>query len=282
VIVGGGPAGLTAAARLARGGRRTLLLEQELFGGNLKHVGRVDGVPGVPDGVPGAQLASELAEEAQRSGARLLEARAAGIEAFSSTRWVACEDGGGWSTSVVVVASGTRLKRLGVPGEDLLVGRGVIDCVPCDGALFRNRSVLVYGDDGHALGEAALLRSLGVRVTELAPGRAALTRVLGGERVEGVAWTDRASGREESLPVEGVVIRVGSEPNTGFLADLVDLDPGGHVVTGPELETGVPGLLAAGDVRRGAPGRVAAAIEDGAAAARRVAALLDRLAADGA
>ncbi|HXM54140.1 MAG TPA: NAD(P)/FAD-dependent oxidoreductase [Candidatus Dormibacteraeota bacterium] len=286
VIVGGGPAGLTAAERLARSGRRVLLLERELYGGNLKNVDVLSDHPGRPGGISGAELASQLAERAAAAGVELREAQVTGIEAFSSTRWVACDGGRGWSAGVVVVATGTRFRKLGVPGEEALVGRGVIDCVPCDGGFFIGRHVAVCGADDHAVADARYLARLGARVTLLAPGAALavpgvevrsgarLSAVLGGDVVEGVTISDAGSGREETLDVAGVVIRAGSEPNTAFLEGALDLDAEGRVVADDALRTSAPGVLAAGDVRAGAAGRVLAAIADGELAAARAEELL--------
>src|SRR5205823_4382606 len=204
----------------------------------------------------------------------------------SSTRWVGCRDGRGYSAGVVILAAGSHFKKLGVPGEDLLLGRGVIDCTPCDAGLFKDRAVAVCGSDDHAQADALYLGKLAARVTLLTRSpdlRAGAARhrsvldhpridvrhganveeILGRDRVVGVAFTDAKTGRRETLPVDGVVVRVGSEPSTGFLVDAVELEPGGQVVTGAGLETSAPGVLAAGDVRRGARPRVVAAVEDG-------------------
>ena len=289
VIVGGGPAGLTAGDHLSRAGHRVLLLERAVSGGALEHVERVDDHPEFPDGIPGVELASELAERAAASGLEAREAEVTGIEVFSGTRWVGCDGGRGWSAAVVVVAAGTRFRKLGIPGEEVLRGRGVIDCVPCDAGFFIGRPVVVCGSDERALSEARHLARVGARVTLLArsgtppavpgvdvrPGLR-LDAVLGTERVEGVTVTDEATGRVETLEVAGVVIRVGSQPNTEFLEDVADLDAAGRVVTDADLATSAPHVLAAGDVRVGSRARVVDAIGDGALAARRAAALLAR------
>jgi thioredoxin reductase (NADPH) len=292
VIVGGGPAGLTAGLHMSRAGHRTLLLEKELFGGNLKNVDLIEDCPELPAGTTGAQLSSEMAERATSAGLRLQQAEVTGIEAFSSTRWVGCADGRGFSAAVVIVAAGSHFKKLGVPGEDLLLGRGVIDCTPCDAGFFKDRAVAVCGSGDHALADALYLAKLAASVTLLTRSldlRAGTVRreralahprievryqadveaILGADRVEGVAFTDSTTGRRETLQVDGVVVRVGSEPSTGFLAEVVDLDSDGQVVTGAGLDTSTPGVLAAGDVRRGSSPRVAAAVQDGTAAALR-------------
>jgi len=257
----------------------------------------VEDYPPLPTGTSGAQLASEMAEQAAGSGLRLQQAEVNGIEAFSSTRWVGFDGGSGYSAAVVIVAAGSRFKKLGVPGEEALRGRGVIDCTPCDGGFFRGRAVAVCGSDDHALADAVYLARLAARVTVLTRSpdlRADAARrqraldhpgievrcgtnveaILGGDRVEGLALTDVATGRRETLGVEGVVVRVGSRPNTEFLADVVELDPGGRVVTSGGVETSTPGVLAVGDVRSGSRPRVAAAVDDGTAAALRAEQLL--------
>lgn len=298
VIVGGGPAGLTAGLDLSGAGHRTLLLERELYGGNLKNVELLEEHPGHPNGVSGAELASELAERAAAAGVRLREATVTGIEAFSGTRWVGCDDGQGWTAAVVVVAAGSRFRALGIPGEERLVGRGVIDCVPCDAGLFRGRSVAVCGSDDHALADALHLAGLVARVTLLTRSRelraaaslreraladpridvragTSLEAIEGTDRVEALVLADAATGRRETLAVDGVVIRVGSQPNTEFLAGSLALDPDGRIVTTEGLATSAPSVLAAGDARSGPrPRTVAAAFRDGAAAARRARELL--------
>lgn len=304
VVVGGGPAGLSAGLHSSRAGHRVLLLEKELFGGNLKNVDVVEDYPGSHGDVTGAQLATHMAEQATGSGVRLREAEVTGIEVFSSTRWVACEDGKGYSTAVVIVAAGSRFRKLGVPGEERLLGRGVIDCTPCDAGLFADRRVVVCGSDDHALLDAMYLAKFASRVTVMARNPvlrgspvlqeralanpriearcgASLEAILGTDRVEGVELTDAATGGRETLAVDGVVVRVGSEPSTDFLAGVVDLDPSGHVVTSAALETSTAYLLAAGDVRSASRQRVAAAVEDGAAAARRAEELLAAFARSG-
>jgi len=226
----------------------------------------------------------------------LEEAEVTGIETYSGTRWVACDGGRGYSTSVVVVASGHRPRKLGLPGEERLLGRGVIDCVPCDGGLFRGRVVAVYGSGDHALADALHLAGLASRVILITTGpdldgggrlreralaeprievrcQTGLEAIVGEERVEGIVLA-RMGGERETVPVDGVVIRVGTMPNTEFVGDAVELDPDGRVLTGPALDTSAPFVLAAGDVRRGVQPRVGVAMADGAAAARRAVELL--------
>ncbi|MBO0682996.1 MAG: FAD-dependent oxidoreductase [Candidatus Dormibacteraeota bacterium] len=296
VIVGGGPAGLAAGTQLSRSGRRTLLLERELYGGNLKNVDAILDYPDAGSGT-GAELANRMAEEAQSSGLQMKEAEATEIEAFSSTRWVGCDGGKGYSTSVVIAATGSRFRKLGVPGEDEFLGRGVIDCVPCDGGLFRGLTVAVLGSGDHALSDALYLAGLAGRVIVLGLGpeltadprlqeralaepklevRHGVTvkAIRGTDRVQSVEVAAEGNGGVQSLPVDGVVVRVGTEPNSDLVADVVDLDGDGWIVTGEGLESSNRYVLAVGDVRSGSSGRIAAAVADGQAAARQAEQLL--------
>jgi thioredoxin reductase (NADPH) len=300
VIVGGGPAGLTAGLFLSRAGRRALLLERGTYGGSLGDVDVVEDYPGLSGEVTGAQLGAAMAEQAAAAGLELQQAEVTGIELFSRGRWVVRDDGRSHSAGVVVLAAGTRFRKLGVPGEERLRGRGVIDCTPCDAGLFRGRTVAVCGSDDHALADALHLARLAERVQVLARSptllagrllrdRAAaqpriavrcgvrVEEILGAERVEGLMLTDVATGAGERMTVDGVVVRVGSEPNTDAVADALDLDAGGRVVVNGALETSTPFVLAAGDVRAGSRPRIAAAAGDGAAAAMRAEELLASL-----
>src|SRR5215472_1643988 len=297
VIIGSGPAGLTAGLHLSRAGRRVLLLERGTFGGSLEDVDLIEDYPGFPGGVTGARLAAAMAEQAVAAGLDLQQGEAIGLELFSRGRWVVRDDGRSHSAGVVIVAAGTRFRKLGVPGEERLRGRGVIDCTPCDAGLFRGRAVAVYGSDDHALADALYLATLVGGVTVLAPtssvaagpplrDRAAadpriaircgvrVDEIVGAERVEGLALRDVATGTTETLAVDGVVVRVGSEPNADGVGDDLDVDEGGRIVVNGAMETSAPFVLAAGDVRSGSRPRVAAAVGDGAAAAMRAEELL--------
>jgi thioredoxin reductase (NADPH) len=300
VIIGSGPSGLTAGLHLSRAGRRTLLLERGTYGGSLEDVDVVEDYPGLTGGVTGAQLGAAMAEQAVAAGLELQQAEVTGIELFSSGRWVVRDDGRSHSAGVVIVAAGTRFRKLGVSGEGRLLGRGVIDCTPCDAGLFKGRAVAVCGSDDHALADALYLARLVAGVTVLArsssllAGRLLLERaaaepriaircgvsvdeILGAERVEGLALTDVATGARETLAVDGVVVRVGSEPNTDGVGDELDLDADGRVVVNGALEASAPYVLAAGDIRAGSRPRIAAAVGDGAAAAIRAEELLTTL-----
>jgi thioredoxin reductase (NADPH) len=298
VIVGGGPAGLTAATHLSRAGYRAQVLERELFGGNLQHAALVRDFPPYPDGITGAELAADLVEEATSVGATLEHAEMSTLELFSRSRWVACHDGRGFSCTVVILTCGSRFERLGLANEDRLRGRGVIDCTPCDAGFFVGQPVAIYGATTYALDDARYLASLGAHVTLLAPpgsevGSDAargelegvgwrrgvrLEEIVGDDRVEAIVATDPATGTPETLPVRGVAIRLGLVPNSDDLREQLECDADGKVVVNDRFETSAPYVLACGDVRSGGQATVAAAIGDGRKAAEHAAHLLRDLA----
>jgi thioredoxin reductase (NADPH) len=286
VVIGSGPAGLTAGAHLARDGHSTLVLERELWGGNLQHVARIDDYPAYPEGVTGAQLAAELIDAASSSGAKLEQAEVSGLELFSRSRWVACSDGRGFSCKVVILAGGTRYQSLGLPNEDRLRGRGVIDCTPCDGGFFVDKPVAVYGSNRYAMQDATYLAELGANVTLLAPETnvpnvagvelrrgVQLIGILGEERVEGIVCADLATRAEERLVVRGVAIRTASVPNSEAIADVLECDSDGFVITDADFLTSAAFVLACGDIRGGGIRGVASAVEEGTRAAAHAAQL---------
>jgi thioredoxin reductase (NADPH) len=300
VIIGGGPAGLAAGIYLSRAKRRTLILERDLFGGNLKNVEWIENYPGYADGVAGPLLATEMEKQAEKYGAQLKLAEVTGIELFSSSRWVACANGQGFTTAIVIVAGGTRPKRLGVPGEVALEGKGVFTCALCDGGNFLDRAVVVCGSGDSALTEALYMSKLASKVVLLArspvlratsilqeralanPKIQVLTgakveAIVGSNQVEGIEFTNTETGERGTLHVDGVLVRVGIEPNTNFLEGIVDLDERGQVVVNERMETVARYILAAGDIRSGSPRQVATAVGDGVTAAIRAERILEEI-----
>jgi thioredoxin reductase (NADPH) len=300
VIVGSGPAGLTAGLHLTRAGQRALVLERDLFGGNLQHADRIDDYAAFPDGITGADLAGKMIEEATSSGVTIEQADVSGVELFSRSRWVACSDGRGFSCGVVILAGGTHYQKLGLPNEEKFRGRGVVDCTPCDGGFFVDRDVVIYGSTDYALRDALYLADLGSRVTVLAPERelpsdsswlarvesnaaiqvrrgVKLEAILGTDRLEGVSCSTIDGNGQERLDAYGLLVRIGMKPSTDMLEDVVDLDPDGYVVANEQLETSAQYVLACGDIRTGSARSVAAAVEDGAKAAAHAAELLKAL-----
>jgi thioredoxin reductase (NADPH) len=263
IIVGSGPAGLTAGASLARAGRRTLVLERDVYGGALQHIDAITDYRAYPDGITGADLASALLEQATGAGVKLEQAEVNGVEVFSRSRFVATTEGRGFSCGVVILAGGARFSSLGLPAEARLRGRGVIDCTPCDAGFYVGKPVVVVGSGDYAERDARYFSSVGAQV-RLLPS---VDAIFGDERVEGVVY------QSEKVAAAGIAVRIGTQPNTEWLADLLELDADGRVPVNADMETESRFVLAVGDLRNGCSQTVAGAAADGEAAARRALAL---------
>lgn len=269
VVVGSGTAGLTAATRLSRAGQRALVLERDLFGGNLQHTGVIVDYPDVPEGTTGADLAGKLLEQATSSGATVEQGDVSAIELFSKSRWAACTDGRGFSCAVVILAVGTHFTRLGLPNEEKFRGRGVVDCTPCDAGFFVDRDVVVYGSHDYAVRDERYLTSVGSRVTRLEPERVRIEAIVGSDRVEGLDVLDIATRTARRLPTDGLFVRTGTEPATSGFVETLDLDSAGFIVTGEHQETSARHVLACGDARSGSTPQIRCAIADGVRAAEQ-------------
>jgi thioredoxin reductase (NADPH) len=290
VIIGGGPAGLTAGLYLSRAKRRTLLLDKDSFGGYIRNVELIENYPGFPNGVPGAQLASEMVSQAVKYGLRMEIAEVTGIELFSDCKWVGCTNGQGYTTNIVIIAGGSRHKKLGVPGEESLQGKGVFSCAFCDGGHFADRVVVVCGGGDAGLTEALYMTKIASKVilieaeskltaTAILQERAftnpkmkilcsmRVGAIIGNDKVEAVKLVDQAGSRREELKADGVLVHIGLDPNTDYLNGIVPLDSHGQIIVNGKMETEVPFIFAAGDIRSGSPRQVAAAVGDGAISA---------------
>lgn len=299
VIIGGGPAGLAAGIYLARARRQTILLGKQIFDGPLANLEMVENYPGFSAGVTGASLVTEMATQAMNFGMPLEQVEVTGIEPLADGCRVKCADGRMLITRVLIIASGTRHKKLGVPGEELLWGKGVFSCALCDGSKYAGRVVAVCGGGDAGVTEALYMTKLASRVIliELMPSLTACavlkeraaenprleircgTRVeaiIGQNQVEGVQIVN-PSGQEETLKVDGVLVQIGLVPNTGFLNGIVPLDSQGRIIVNENMETKVPCILAAGDIRSGSPNQIVTAAGDGATAAITAEKILQRL-----
>jgi thioredoxin reductase (NADPH) len=290
VIVGGGPAGLTAGLYLSRAGYRTLLWEKENVGGPMKNYELIENYPGFAEGISGTRLSSEMEAQAIKYGLQIEPGEVTGIETFNSCRWVKLSNGTNLTCTAVIIAGGARHKKLGVPGEDRLQGKGVFSCAFCDGGRFIKKTVAVCGGGDAGITEALYLAKLASRVIVLEaqpvltaaavlqeraranPGLdircgVKVEAITGNSCVEAVEFVEADSGRRGSLKVDGVLVDVGLEPCTEYLKDIVPLDVLGKIKFNGGMETGTPGVLAAGDIRSGSPGQIVTAVGDGAAAA---------------
>jgi thioredoxin reductase (NADPH) len=288
VIIGGGPAGLSAGIYLSRAMRRVLLLDKDTAGGYLRNIELIENYPGYPDGISGAALASQMVAQAQKFGVQIENAEVTGIESFSGTRYVACANGEGYTTNVVIIAAGSKNKKLNVAGEAELLGRGVFECALCDGGQYAGKTVVVCGGGDAGVTEALYMSRIASKVIciEANPGLTAtailqerlaaapnvevrlgvsVTAVLGQEKVEAIELM--SDSKKETLKVDGVLVHIGLEPNTAYLEDVIPLDKQGQVIVSKTMESEEPYIFAAGDVRSGSPRQVVVAVADGAMAA---------------
>jgi thioredoxin reductase (NADPH) len=288
-VAGGGPAGLTAALVAARHGRSTILIDPLGFGGAILNTERVEDFPGFPEGVPGFDLGSRIQEQVADAGGGFEMGEVRRIEQRGGD-WGVVTDSREIVAGAVIVATGTRPRKLGVPREDELEGKGLSHCASCDGPLYRGKAVAMVGAGDSALIETLELVRHDVRVVLVHPGetltgqetysrrvresahveirhRTVLEAILGDGRVDGVRVRDLAAETSSTLPVAGVFVHVGRLPNTEFLDGVLTLDERGRVPTDAWMRTELAGLFAAGDVRVDSAGQAITAAGDGATAA---------------
>ena len=288
LIIGGGPAGLTAAIYAARAGNRTAILEREAAGGQIVSAPLVENYPGAPS-VSGAELAGRMRAQAEALGAELLYTEAAGLEKTQTGFRVLCTDGTR-EARTVILATGASHRRLGLPGEELLTGCGVSYCALCDGAFYEGADVAVVGGGETALQDALFLASTCRSVTLIhrrdsfragaqlvsRAERQGNIRILRSCTVEKLLWSDEAlqgllltnlkTGQTERLDVEGLFVAVGQVPQSAPFADAV-AEENGYYLAGEDTKTSLPGVFAAGDGRRKQVRQLTTAVSDGTAAA---------------
>jgi len=299
VIIGGSLAGLTAGLHLVRAEHQVVLLEGEIPGGEVVNMEWVGGYPGFPDGVSGTELVTELMNQAIDYGLELVMTGVSGIQRRTNYHWVKCADGKGYATGVVIIAEETQHKKLGVPGEDRLTGRGISNCASCDGSFFKEKVVAVCGGGDAGITDAIYLTKLASKVIvleampEITAGAAlkegALSNpgleirtgikvkaIIGEQQVEGIELVN-ADGRSETLKVDGVFVQIGREPHIDYVKGLLPLDSQGRIIVNDRMETEVPYILAAGDIRSGSINQITANAEDGTRAARTAEELLKEM-----
>ena len=289
VVVGGGAAGMTAGLYASRAGLKTVLLERMMTGGQVMNAEKIENFPGFPDGISGAEFGPLLQDQAMKYGMEVQISEVTGLRKVNSS-WAIDAFGGEYSAEAVIIAGGSTLRRLGVPGEEQLHGAGVSYCATCDGAFFMDQVVGVVGGGDSALDEAIVLTEFASKVVAFhrsdrfsgekvlqdrvllspkieARWNTTVDAILGEGQVEGVNITDVASGETSRVDLAGVFIYVGLEPNTEYLRDLLPLDNAGHVPTDIWMRTPLPGLFAAGDIRQSSAAQLVSAAGDGATAA---------------
>lgn len=296
-IVGAGPAGLTAGIYAARSGLRTVLYEKGLPGGLANVTDRIDNFPGFPDGISGLELGERMFKQAQRFGAKVVTATVQRLWSEEAGIFVSV-DSAQVTVRSAIVATGSTPKRIDVPGEESLTGKGVSYCATCDGPLYKDRPVAIIGGGDSALQEALFLARFASKVTLIhrrSEFRAAtvletevranpkielslnklIKKIEGTSQTEGIVVEDKESGSEDLIKADGVFIYVGYNPNVEMLGDEFESTETGFLVTGPDLATSVGGVFAAGDVRDKVLRQVVTAAGEGAVAAVSVYAYLE-------
>lgn len=302
IVVGSGPAGLTAALYAAREGIETLVIERGGIGGQAGVTERLDNFPGFPEGIGGAEFAERLRVQAERFGVEILPAQeVVSVGADADYRWVRTADHVEYHAWAVLLALGSTYRRLGIPGEDDFIGAGVHFCATCDGAFYRGRDVLVIGG-GNSAGEESLFLTKFARSVTIAnrgpalsaskviaekvqrhPNIEVLTNVQatafrGDGRLEEVVLQNTKTGETMERRPAGVFVFIGLSPNSDLVRGVVDLDASGFIRTNDALMTSVAGIFAAGDVRVGSTKQAAAAAGEGAAVALAIRRYLEPLA----
>ncbi len=289
IIIGAGPAGLSAAIYSARGGLKTAIFEKAMVGGQINVTDEVENYPGFEEPLSGFELTAKMHAQAERFGARFIEEEitAMGMEGLCK---VIETDSGKYRAKSVIICTGAHPRRLNIPGEERLTGRGVSYCATCDGALYRDKVVAVVGGGDSAIEEGIFLsrfvrkvivihRRDELRAQKIIQDRAfknpkmefiwdtVVQEIHGEERVGQLELVNRKSKEISMLPVDGVFIYVGILPNNELLESRIELDSAGFVLTDDHMHTNIPGIYAAGDIRHTVLRQVVTATSDGAVAA---------------
>ncbi len=289
IIIGSGPAGLTAGLYTSRAKLNTLVLEKETMGGELMNRDMIENYPGYAGGVSGPELGSNMLKQVMDYGTEIQLAEAEQLGIDGSYRIVRTTQGE-YRARGIIIAGGAHPRKLGVPGEAEFADRGVFYCATCDGPRFAGKVVAVAGGGDSGITEALFLSRFvsGVIVVEVMPALNAtktlqeralsdpkieircglkIEAIRGDGQVKAIDITDTKTGRKSALEADGVLVHVGIEVNTAYLKGTVPLDDGGQIAVNERMETEVPGILAAGDIRHSSPCQIATAVGDGATAA---------------
>ncbi|MCH8184748.1 MAG: FAD-dependent oxidoreductase [Chloroflexi bacterium] len=300
IVVGGGPAGLTASLYAAREGIDTLVIERSGVGGQAGITERIDNYPGFAQGIKGGDLADQMRAHAERFGVEILPAQAVTqVSAQGDYRMVVTETGDEYCAGALLLTTGTQYRRLGAPGEEDLIGAGVHFCATCDGPFYKGRDLVVVGGGNSGLEEGLFLTKFASSVTILeVRDRLGASQILqdkvashprmsvrlettveefrGDGHLDSVAVKDLKTGTTEELKAAAAFIFIGLDPYTDFVKGSIKLDKWGFIETDRALETSLPGVFAAGDSRSGSTKQVSSAVGEGTTAALMIRQYLER------
>lgn len=288
VIIGGGPAGYTAALYAARAGFNTVLLERISAGGQMALTGEIDNYPGFEEGIDGFTLSMKMQQGAERFGAKTEYAEVTAVDLSGKIK-KAETTGGDFRGKTVIIATGANPRELGLPGEQELIGRGVHYCAHCDGRFYKDKIVVVVGGGNSAASDALYLSRLAkkvyvvhrrdtLRATKVYHDpllraenveflwNSTVSALIADERLTGVKVKDVQTGASRELTCDGVFVSIGRKPATDFLAGAVELDALGYVVADESTRTNIEGVYAVGDVRTKPLRQIVTAVSDGAVA----------------
>lgn len=289
IIIGGGPAGLSAGVYAMRSRLSTVLIEKYMPGGQMIVTDFVENYPGFADGITGAELSAAMELQARNLGLEIVSAEVLNVDMSEQQKRIITSEGE-YRAATVILACGATFRQLGLPGENKLVGKGVSYCATCDGAFFRDKEIAVVGGGNTAVQDAVFLtrfakkvtivhRRDALRATKILQERAlknpkiemawdsVVSEIRGDMKVTGLVLKNVKDESERTLPVDGVFILIGTDPHTEFLRGHVTLDPAGYVITNDDMHTNIPGVFAAGDCRRKSLRQMVTAASDGAIAA---------------
>ena len=292
IIVGAGPAGLTAAIYASRANLKVLIIESEVNGGKLSKTYEIENYPGISS-ISGLELANQLTEHGQKFGAELISGEVVRIDDNNTSKTVVLKDGKELTTKTVIVATGTKERALDLPRADEFTGRGISYCAVCDGFFYRNKNIAIIGGGNSALEEALYLASIAAKVTIIirrdvfrADAKVVdkvkenekiqiITKHLPDElviednKITGLRIKDVESGETQIVECNGIFPYIGADPCTGFVDKKV-LDDHGYIITNDDMSTAIPGLYAAGDCIQKDLRQVVTACNDGAIAANSI------------
>jgi thioredoxin reductase (NADPH) len=289
IIIGGGPAGLTAGLYCARSRLNTLLIEKGIMGGQITIIERVENYPGFPRGISGSELGQLIYEQATNYGLETLLAEVTKVIPSSKHNLVSTSEGE-FIAEAIIIATGAQFRKLNVPGEDKFVGKGVSYCATCDGPLFKGKTVAVIGGGDTAVTEALYLSKFAssvkvvhrrnqLRADKILQGKAAadpkiefiwdsiVIQIEGEGIVKQLTIKNTKNAKLSILELAGVFVAIGSEPNSAQWKGLLPLDEEGYIITDESMRTKIAGVFAAGNVRHNSARQVVTAAGDGATAA---------------